>query len=158
MLSQLPGHSRVWIFQNARPFDATENEQIHLGLDQFLSNWQAHGSALFAGAEVYKDQVIIVAVNEAVASASGCSIDGFQRFMQRMSEQLELDLFDRNQFLWLDNGELRKLNGNELNEKYAAGELNDQSIFIDQLTPTLADVRSALTKPLGSFWLKKMIR
>ncbi|MDG1064438.1 MAG: ABC transporter ATPase [Flavobacteriaceae bacterium] len=93
--SELPDHSRVWIYQSNRKFSDQEVILIKNQVDLFLSNWTAHGADLEAGAEVRYNRFIVLGLNQENASASGCSIDASVRFVQELQEQLGVDLLDK---------------------------------------------------------------
>ena len=71
----LPDNSRIWIYQCNRSFSPEELEEITAGLNTFLTQWTAHGSDLKAGFEIKYKRFIIIGLDQAEASASGCSID-----------------------------------------------------------------------------------
>ena len=48
---------------------------IEAHLAAFTSSWAAHGTPLAAEAAVLLDQIVVLAVDEALQMATGCSID-----------------------------------------------------------------------------------
>ena len=93
--SDLPYHSRVWIYQSSRKFSDEEVSVIQEQMDLFLAQWTAHGSDLEAGLEVRYNRFIIIGLNQDNASASGCSIDASVRFIQQLQTQFDVDLLDK---------------------------------------------------------------
>ena len=93
--SDLPDHSRVWIYQSSRKFSDEEVSVIQEQMDLFLAQWTAHGSDLEAGLEVRYNRFIIIGLNQVNASASGCSIDASVRFIQQLQTQFDVDLLDK---------------------------------------------------------------
>ncbi|KRO66933.1 MAG: ABC transporter ATPase [Cryomorphaceae bacterium BACL21 MAG-121220-bin10] len=93
--SDLPDHSRVWIYQSSRKFSDEEVSVIQEQMDLFLAQWTAHGSDLEAGLEVRYNRFIIIGLNQDNASASGCSIDASVRFIQQLQTQFDVDLLDK---------------------------------------------------------------
>ncbi|MEL6976420.1 MAG: ABC transporter ATPase, partial [Bacteroidota bacterium] len=71
----LPDESRVWIYQSNRSFTEAEITEIKEGLAQFLTQWTAHGSELKAGFTIKYKRFIVIALDQSLAGASGCSID-----------------------------------------------------------------------------------
>lgn len=92
---ELPGESRVWIYQSNRSFSETELMELEKSLDQFLKQWTAHGSDLKAGFEIKYKRFIIIGLDQTTASASGCSIDASVHFIQAMEKKYEVDLLDK---------------------------------------------------------------
>ena len=94
-IEQMPDHSRVWVYQANRPFSASETQAIENYLTPALTQWAAHGAGLNASFEIRFHQVIVIAVDETVNAASGCSIDASTRWFKEMGAELGIDFFDR---------------------------------------------------------------
>ncbi|MEM7186258.1 MAG: ABC transporter ATPase [Bacteroidota bacterium] len=91
----LPLDSRIWIYQANRKFTSEEVHTITEKAKAFLVNWTAHGANLEAGFEVRHHRFIVIGLNQANASASGCSIDASVHFIQSLEKELEVDLMDK---------------------------------------------------------------
>ncbi len=92
---EMPGQARIWVYQASRSLLAPELDQIKQKLTQSCQNWEAHGAPLQASFEIKYNQVIIIAVNEALNAASGCSIDASTRWFKSLGETLQVDFFSR---------------------------------------------------------------
>jgi len=91
----LPEDSRVWIYQANRSFSEVELEEIKSKLDVFITNWTAHGSDLNAGYDIRYKRFIIIALNQSVQNATGCSIDASVHFIQELEKDYNVDLMDK---------------------------------------------------------------
>jgi hypothetical protein len=91
----MPPHSRIWIYQANREFTSTEKDMLEKRLTDLCTQWQAHGSPLQTSFTIQYDRFVIMAVDEQVHGASGCSIDGSVHFLQGLQKGLGLDFFDR---------------------------------------------------------------
>lgn len=91
----LPENSRVWIYQANRLFSDKEIEEIESKLDVFLTNWAAHGSDLQAGYIIKYKRFIVIALNQNLNSATGCSIDASVQFIQQLEKEYNVDLLDK---------------------------------------------------------------
>ncbi|WP_027126353.1 hypothetical protein [Gelidibacter mesophilus] len=91
----LPEESKVWIYQANRSFTDDEIVEIESKLDTFLSNWAAHGSDLQAGYLVKYKRFIVIALNQNVNNATGCSIDASVHFIQQLEKDYHVDLLDK---------------------------------------------------------------
>jgi hypothetical protein len=91
----LPETSRVWIYQANRSFSENELEEISYKLDTFIKNWTAHGSDLQAGYEIKYKRFIVLALNQNLNAASGCSIDASVHFIQQLEQAYNVDLMDK---------------------------------------------------------------
>ena len=91
----LPATSRVWIYQSNRSFSDTELEEIKSKLDIFIESWTAHGSDLKAGYDIRYKRFIILALDQEVNKATGCSIDASVTFIQQLEKLYNVDLLDK---------------------------------------------------------------
>ena len=91
----LPETSRVWIYQSNRSFSDTELEEIKSKIDIFIESWTAHGSDLKAGYDIRYKRFIILALDQEVNKATGCSIDASVTFIQQLEKLYNVDLLDK---------------------------------------------------------------
>jgi hypothetical protein len=91
----LPDESRVWIFQASRSFSGKELLQLKQELDAFIVDWTAHGSDLRAGYEIRYNRFIILALDQSLNVASGCSIDASVHFIQQLEKKYNVELLDK---------------------------------------------------------------
>jgi len=91
----LPDESKIWIYQSNRKFSQEEVTNISLKVAEFLVQWTAHGAKLEAGFEIKYNRFIVLGLNQANASASGCSIDTSVHFIQSLENELGVELMDK---------------------------------------------------------------
>jgi hypothetical protein len=91
----LPEESRIWIYQSNRKFTDEEFAEIDNAVRSFVEGWNAHNTALEASYLLKYNRFIILAVNQQVHSASGCSIDDSVRFIQSLEQKYGVDLLDK---------------------------------------------------------------
>lgn len=91
----LPEEAKVWIYQSNRKFSNEEITAIEQNLKLFLENWTAHGHHLEASFVTRYNRFIIIAVNQEVQAATGCSIDASVQFIQNLEQQYDVDLLDK---------------------------------------------------------------
>ncbi|WP_010255744.1 hypothetical protein [Myroides injenensis] len=94
-IEEMPDHSRVWIYQSNRKFTDEEVKEIEKILLDFTENWVAHATPLKASFEVKYNRFIILAVDQEVHSASGCSIDSSVKVIQELEQKYNVDLLDK---------------------------------------------------------------
>ncbi|MGY5847284.1 ABC transporter ATPase [Salegentibacter sp. HM20] len=92
---ELPEESRVWIYQSNRSFTEDELQEINSYLNEFLTQWTAHGASLKAGFEIRYKRFIVIGLDQEVNAASGCSIDASVHFIQQLEKKYNVDLLDR---------------------------------------------------------------
>jgi hypothetical protein len=150
-IEQMPDHSRVWVYQANRPFSASEIQAIENYLTPALTQWAAHGAGLNASFEIRFQQVIVIAVDETINAASGCSIDASTRWFKEMGAALGIDFFDRSTAI-VEGDEvillpLTALKNNPL--------LTPSKDVIPLQTESLGAYRSGWLQRADSTWLKR---
>lgn len=91
----LPGHSKIWIYQSNRKLSDDEVSEITSATQEFIQNWAAHGTPLEASFIVKYNRFIILAINQDVQAATGCSIDSSVQFIQNLEQKYNIDLLDK---------------------------------------------------------------
>lgn len=91
----LPEESRIWIYPSNRKFSDEEIAEIEKDLEDFINNWSAHGTALEASFTIKYSRFIIIAINQEVHQATGCSIDSSVAFIQSLEQKYNVDLLDK---------------------------------------------------------------
>lgn len=91
----LPEDSKIWIYQSNRKFSDDELTEIENDLKAFIENWSAHGTGLEASYLLKYNRFIILAVNQEVQQATGCSIDSSVAFIQNLEQKYQVDLLDK---------------------------------------------------------------
>lgn len=91
----LPDDSKIWIYQSNRKFSDIEIQEIEHELKIFLDNWTAHGQHLETSFVTRYNRFIIIAVNQEVQAATGCSIDASVQLIQTFEQKYNVDLLDK---------------------------------------------------------------
>ena len=136
LFPQLPDTSRVWLYVSDRPFDATESNYIQDALSDFTQNkWATHGTKLMASGSVLMNQLVVLAVDEEVMNASGCSIDSSVRLMKQIGTELKVDFFNRLFVLISKESEIKRVHFQEL-QQYSDWKL------LNPMVSSLEEVRN----------------
>ncbi len=92
---QLPQDARIWIYQANRSFTEEELNEIESSLEEFLTQWTAHGADLKAAYTIKYKRFIVIGLDQTMSSASGCSIDASVHFIQKLEKAYNVDLLDK---------------------------------------------------------------
>lgn len=93
--SALPDTSRVWIYQANRSLTEDELSEVESGLKEFIKDWTAHGADLKAAFEIKYKRFIVIALDQSLNAASGCSIDASVHYIQSLEKKYNIDLLDK---------------------------------------------------------------
>jgi len=153
---QLPNQSRVWVYQANRPLLADEMEQISSFLTHEMNAWAAHGAPLNASFEIRFDQVVIVAVNEDINEASGCSIDASTRWFKSLGETFQIDFFDR-QIAKIQGEQISLIPITSIKDFILSANLSEEDFIIPPQTSDLGQYRNQWLQTVRESWLKKYL-
>lgn len=158
MHTNLPPHTRVWVYQSNRPFTDQETEEIQLKAAAFAKSWVSHSQQLQAAAVLTHNRFLILMVDESMAGASGCSIDSSVAFVKQLQAQYGVDFFDRMRFSYKDaQGEVKTIPRNAFEEAYQQGLIDDDTLVFDTLVKDKASLDTSFLKPLKESWHARMV-
>ncbi|MDF3076467.1 MAG: transporter ATPase [Sphingobacteriaceae bacterium] len=144
--------SRVWVYQSNRALTAAESQQIQDTLNQFTSQWLAHGHQLAARGEVRYNRFLILMVDERQAGATGCSIDKSVGLMKQIESQFNINLFDRFNIAWRDGEQISSCGRQEFESLIASGRVDENTIVFNNLVQTVAELNSKWEVTFKESW------
>lgn len=153
----MQNESRVWLYQSSRALTNVEVTEIRQKIDQFTKNWVSHNLSLSANGNVLYNRFILLAVDETQAGASGCSIDSSVRFLQDLGMLYATDFFDRLNFAYLQDGEVKTAHKDDFAVLYAQGEINDNTIVFNNLVKNTREMERKWQLPLKDSWHKNFV-
>lgn len=156
-MNELRDESKIWIYQAERALSEDEIKEITPLFQNFCSNWTAHNNQLKASFEIIQNRFIVLAVDESMNTASGCSIDKSVAFLKSMSERLGINLFERMQMAYLKNDVLETIHYNDLKSAFESKTIDDDTLFYNNIVQNLGEYRNNFLSPLKSHWLYSKI-
>jgi hypothetical protein len=154
----LPGHSRIWIYQCSRELTSPELVSIADEAKLFLESWTAHNQSLKAGYEIRYSRFLILMIDEKTAGASGCSIDKSVHFIKSLEKKYEVAFLDRMQFAYKINDKVETVAAGAFESLFSNGQLTKDSIVFNNLIQTKGELDSAWEISLMDSWHKDLIR
>jgi hypothetical protein len=148
----LPEDSKIWIYQSNRKFSDEEMAEIDDDLKLFIENWAAHGTGLEASYLLKYNRFIILAVNQEVQQATGCSIDSSVAFIQNLEQKYKVDLLDKMNVTF-KNGE-HIAHKSLLDFKRMAKEkaVTDHTIVFNNIVNTIEEFNENWEVPASESW------
>jgi len=141
-IDDLPDHARVWIFAAERPLSADEREMLLRDVDAFLDGWAAHGVPLRCGRDFRYDRFLVVAVDEAAAGVSGCSIDALTRKLREHEGRLGAALLDNGPVLYCSPDGIERVSRGAFTKLADAGTVTPETIVFDNTVPDVGALRA----------------
>lgn len=158
MFSSLQGDGRVWIYVANRVLEQSEQEAICEHLKSFCSSWAAHGNQLAADFAIFHHQILVLAIDENVEAATGCSIDKATAIFQQIETQLDVDLFNRMNLAFRTAEGIRLVKLQDVNQAYHSGLITDETLLLDNTITSLAELKQRWEVPFKSSWAFRKIK
>lgn len=152
----LTPEARVWLYQTTEPIGS--NHELLAGfLTSFTESWKSHGVPLAASFRILHDHFVVIAVDESVHAASGCSIDGVFRAMKEAEQLTGLNFFDRQMIALFENERLLFIAQKELKQKFLEGIWTNTSLTFNNLIQKKSELETNWRVPVSQSWLKRYI-
>ncbi len=152
-IKDLPDHCRIWIYQAPRALTVEEREVVSAELENFTSDWQAHGKDLYAGYQIFYRRFILIAVDETVQPATGCSVDESVSLIQKLQKDINLDLMDRLQVAFKSENDLVvSVKLDEFKKLVEEGDVDESTIVFNNLVSNLGEFRNNWEVKASESW------
>jgi len=152
-LTALPDTARLWIFAAERALSPSDRQALLGDVDAFLTTWTAHGVPLTCGRDWRHDRFLLVAVDEAAAGVSGCSIDALTRKLREHERRLGIALLDNGPVLYRDGDGIARVPRTRFRELAGAGVVSPDTVVFDNTVQSLGALRAGRWEtPARSSW------
>ena len=156
--NQLPVGGRLWIFASDRPLGPDESGVLLAEVDRFLDQWKAHGAPLRSAREWCDDRFLAIGVDPTAEQASGCSIDGLFRELQRLEGPLATSLVRGGRVFYRDGkGRAQLALRNELSSLAAAGVIGMDTPVLDTSLTSVGAYRERFERPARETWVAGLL-
>ena len=150
---RLPDDARCWVFAARAPLDEVDEPRLLSAVDGFLLTWKAHGAALTSAREFRDEHFLIVGVDERASDASGCSIDGLFRVLQKVEDGIGTSMVGGGTLYFRDQGGLvHGCTRAEFEAMAAMGEVEPGTPVFDTTVTTIGDYRARFERPARESW------
>ena len=156
-IENLSAESKVWIYQSKRKLDESEMLEIQHRAEEFIHNWAAHGSALKASFRIIYDRFLVLLADETQMKASGCSIDASVHFFKSLEADFQLELFDRLEVAFQEDGVVKSMPLNEFQKQLQEGYFSEDTIVFNNLINTKSELDSKWEVPLKESWHRQLL-
>jgi hypothetical protein len=156
-VSNMPSNARVWVYQSNRILSKVEVKVIENSGLHFINSWTAHGASLKASFDVLYNRFVVIAVDEAQALASGCSVDKSVHFVKDLEKQLNLNFFDRMQVAYRKGSEIAACSLSEFEKLAAQGFVNESTIVFNNMVNNKTSFDTQWEVPLKKSWQSRVL-
>jgi hypothetical protein len=156
---QLPSQARLWVFAADRNLSEAEAMQLLAETSAFLERWTAHNVALTAACKLAYDRFLMIAVDEATAGASGCSIDELYRRVRMLGETFGVNFMNNLSVYYRDAaGKITATTRGEFSDLAASGKISEDTTVFDNSITSIEALRSGKWElPAKDSWHKELM-
>jgi hypothetical protein len=148
--------NKVWAYSISRQLQATELNQLQELGNAFVTGWTAHENKLAASFNILHNRIILVKVNEKVASASGCSIDKLTSFVKDTELHFGIELLNRFLVAYKNGHNVEITHATKIKELLSQHIISENTIILN--TSIANDLELATwEQPLKDTWLAKYL-
>lgn len=144
--------SRVWVYQSDRELTSREVELIQQQLNEFTTQWKAHGHQLEAKAKVLYNFFIVLTVDEASAGVTGCSIDSSVRIIKDIEQAFGIDLFNRFNMAYRMDDRIVVTNKEDFETLISIKKITPETIVFNNMVQTLEEFENKWEVPFEKSW------
>lgn len=148
----LPDSARVWVFASDREVAGAPADTLLAAVDDFLSQWKAHGVPLRCGREWRDDRFLAVGVDVDAENASGCSIDGLFRAFQALQREIGAQLLGGGRVFYRTPAGIEMSSREEFAARARDGRLSPATPVFDTSITDAAAWRTRFEQPAGTAW------
>jgi len=154
----LPEDSRVWVYQANRSFTDLEISEIEHKLNTFIENWTAHGNDLKAGFTIVYRRFIVIALDQDLNKASGCSIDASVHFIQQLEKEYHVDLLDKMNVSYRQGEFIAYKPLLDFKKMAKEKAVSKNTIVFNNLVNTLAEFKEFWEVPASESWHSRFVQ
>ncbi|WP_204345059.1 ABC transporter ATPase [Psychroserpens algicola] len=154
----LPEESRVWIYQANRSFTEDEISEIKSKLDVFIENWTAHGSDLQSGYLIKYKRFIVIALNQSLNRATGCSIDASVHFIQQLEKDYNVDLMDKMNVSYKQGDYIAHKSLLDFKKMAKDKAVSKNTIVFNNLVTNIAEFKENWEVPASESWHSRFLK
>ena len=151
--SALPDSARIWVFGCDVPLSGAVADTLLAEVDQYLTQWKAHGFPLKAAREWRDDRFLVIGIDPTAEQASGCSIDGLFRALQQMQKTIGAQIVGGGRVFYRDaSGAAQSIARDEFATLTTKGEVGPATPVFDMSVTRLDDWKAKFEQPLAESW------
>jgi len=149
--------SRVWIYQGSRIFSLSEALEIESMLEEFIGQWNSHGTKVKGAAHLFFGQFIVLIADETASGVSGCSTDSSVRLIKEIERRFAVNMFDRLNLAFVIKDKVQLLPIAQLEYAVSNQFINGETLYFNNLVQSKKELEEKWIVPVKESWLIKKI-
>lgn len=151
-----PDNAKVWVYQAGNLLDEDEINFLKVRIDEFIQNWESHGSLLKADFDVLHDLFVVFFVDEQGDNMCGRAQDASVRLMKELEQELETEFLNRMNLSYLKDGKPVVVKMNDVAALIEKGEMTDDTQVFNNMITSKKEFDTIWTQPLKESWMAQL--
>ena len=149
--------SRVWIYQSSRLFLISEALEIGDMLQEFIQNWNSHGTPVKGYANLFFGRFLIFMADETATGVSGCSTDSSVRLVKEIEARFKVDMFNRQSLAFIVKDKIEQIPLSQLSYAFENKFINEDSLYFNNTILIKKQLTENWIIPIKDSWLMKQL-
>lgn len=146
--------SRVWIYQSSRLFFISEALEMETMLNDFVKQWNSHGTPVKGFANIFFGRFIVFMADENATGVSGCSTDSSVRLIKEIEKKYNVNMFDRLMLCFYIKEKIEQLPVSQLDYAIENKFITGETLYFDNTVLTKKTLEDSWVTPVKNTWLK----
>ena len=146
--------SRVWIYQSSRLFFISEALEMEAMLNDFVKQWNSHGTPVKGFANIFFGRFIVFMADENATGVSGCSTDSSVRLIKEIEKKYNVNMFDRSMLCFYIKEKIEQLPVSQLDYAIENKFITVETLYFDNTVLTKKTLENNWVTPVKNTWLK----
>ena len=154
---EYPDNAKVWIYQSSKYLDEDDISYLNVELDDFVSDWESHGSMLKATYEIVYGIFVVIVVDEEGDRMCGTAQDNSIKLMKKLGAELEVDFLDRMTQAYKKGEKVEIVKMNDFSTLLENKDIDENTIVYNNMITTKYDFDHNWEVPLKDSWHKQLM-
>ena len=152
--SELPQSARIWVYGADKDLSPESEQKMLAAVDQFLSQWAAHGVPLHTARRWDEGRFLTIGVDSTKEGASGCSIDVLYRSLKALEPSLGGAHIVTSGLIYYRgaDGAIHSVTRDEFSDLAAKGEIDLNTEVYDLSVTSLQEWEGRFKSRAGDSW------
>ena len=149
--SKLNDKSRIWIFGSDKKLTDSQIKYINSSITCHIQDLSSHKNPLLGSFCILEKYFIIIAIDESINVASGCSVDTIIRLIQSIQNHLSMSLLNRQNIFCRINSQIVCVPLSKIKEI-----ANSDTLFYDLTIKNKGQIKDIL-RPIREGWCANLV-
>ena len=126
-------------------------------LQEFIQNWNSHGTPVKGYANLFFGRFLIFMADETATGVSGCSTDSSVRLVKEIEARFKVDMFNRQSLAFIVKDKIEQIPLSQLSYAFENKFINEDSLYFNNTILIKKQLTENWIIPIKDSWLMKQL-